>query len=333
VSTAAGPVRVALLGVGRWGRRILGAIASISELRVTRVLSRNPETRALVPDGCQVQESCATICAADDVDGVIVASPPALHAPMVRCALEAGKAVFVEKPFTLTVADAEELVGLSRRLNAVLHVDHIDLRNSAWAAAQRELERLGPAQSLQARFGSAGPPNADIAPRWDWAPHPIALACDLFGRPTRIAARQLELVVSDAGVVEVIELELAFSHGRTAHIVTGNGLVDKERRCTLRTRDASLVYDDHAPQKLLRRDASHVRALSVDPERPLTRALRRFASAVRTATEARADAQARAGVPDQADGDLAVIVVATLAAVDRQLGVVAPRAPLPTEMR
>ena len=95
-----------------------------------------------------------------------------------------------------------------------------------------------------------------------------------------------------------------FPNGRAAHIVTGNGLAAKERCCTLRTRGASLVYDDHAPQKLLCRDDLNVRIIPVDPERPLTRALR-----------------------------LAILVVATLASVDRQLAVVAPRHPLPTEMR
>jgi predicted dehydrogenase len=305
------PIPLALLGVGRWGRRILHTLESIADVRLIRVFSRNPQTRMLVPEGCTVEEDWRAVCRADDVDGVLVVTPPAQHASMVKEALGARKAVFVEKPFTLSVPDAENLLDLARHQGVVLHVDHVDLRNPAWETAKIELGRMGPVVSIDAVFGSAGPPNAVVAPRWDWGPHPIALCVDLLGAPERIAAHHLLFEDSGAGLVETIQMDLGWSGNRAAQIVTGNGLATHQRRCLVRTPVASLLYDDRAPDKLVRQDREGRfpgHAIPVSAEPPLTRALRRFAAAI------------RAPELEWSDAELSLQVVAALAQVDRELG-------------
>jgi predicted dehydrogenase len=305
------PIPLALLGVGRWGRRILQTLSSIADFRLIRVFSRNPQTRTLVPEDCRVEEDWRAVCRADDVDGVVVVTPPALHAAMVKEALGARKAVFVEKPFTLSVPDAESLLDLARHQGAVLHVDHVDLRNPAWETAKIELGRMGQVVSIDAVFGSAGPPNADVAPRWDWGPHPLALCVDLLGAPERIAARRLSFEGSREGVIETVQIDLGWSGKQTAQIVTGNGLATRQRRCLVRTSLGSLLYDDRAPDKIVRQDRDGIlpgRAIFVGGEPPLTRALRRFAAAIRTPEL------------EWSDGELSLQVITALAQVDRDLG-------------
>ena len=61
----------------------------------------------------------------DDIAGVAIAAPAALHADLTRRAIEAGKHVFVEKPLALTVAEAEELCALAERRDRQLMVGHL----------------------------------------------------------------------------------------------------------------------------------------------------------------------------------------------------------------
>ena len=106
-------VRVGLLGYGAIGSEHDAAVAAVHGLRLTAVCDRNPSrvaaALARTPDA-RAQSDGESLLAADDVDVVIVSTPPSSHAEWALSALRAGKHVVVEKPFCLTVAEADAVL-------------------------------------------------------------------------------------------------------------------------------------------------------------------------------------------------------------------------------
>ncbi len=120
---------VALASFGMSGRVFHGPLLKVHPgFRVTKVLERSKElSRALFPEA-EIVRRWEEIVEDKAVDIVVVNTPDALHYPMAREALEAGKHVVVEKPFTLTVGEADELIALARRQERVLTV----FQNRRW---------------------------------------------------------------------------------------------------------------------------------------------------------------------------------------------------------
>ena len=111
MSTARPAARLGLVGVGRWGRVLLGNILDHPDTELTWVASRNPATRGLVgphAGGVTIVEDWRTFPDAHR-DGLVIATPSPLHAEMARAAIEAGVPVFVEKPLSLNPIEARDI--------------------------------------------------------------------------------------------------------------------------------------------------------------------------------------------------------------------------------
>lgn len=194
------PVGVALVGYGYAGKTFHAPLIAAAEgLRLHTVVSSQAE--AVGADHPQARVVPDLDAALDDpaVELVAIAAPNALHAPMARQALEAGRAVVVDKPFTLTVAEARDLADLARARGRLLSVFH----NRRWDADFLTLQgliaegRLGRIVRFESHFDRFRPQvrdrwrEADVpgAGIWyDLGPHLIDQALVLFGRPLAITA-------------------------------------------------------------------------------------------------------------------------------------------------
>ena len=103
-------IRLAIIGYGKWGRRLVHSVqANSTVVRFSAIASRSPdriagEAQAL---DAAVLPSLEAALSHPDVDGIVLATPHSLHAAQVIACARAGKPVFVEKPFTLTLESAE----------------------------------------------------------------------------------------------------------------------------------------------------------------------------------------------------------------------------------
>lgn len=117
-------IRAAIVGLGWWGRNLVDAVRHSDAIRFT---AANTRTQSTVADFCRAHElrwnnDLDTILRDEAIDAVVFATPHSLHADQVRRASAAGKAVFVEKPFALTVADARNMLAAAERAGIVLAV-------------------------------------------------------------------------------------------------------------------------------------------------------------------------------------------------------------------
>jgi predicted dehydrogenase len=144
VRAAALKPRLGFLGVGWIGRNRLEAVAAseLAEIRVIADASREQAWQAaeLVP-GAVVAEDMDEVLD-QDVDGVVIATPSALHAAQAVAALERGIAVFCQKPLARTAGEAAAVVSAARTADRLLAVD-MSYRHADAMRKVRELVRSG----------------------------------------------------------------------------------------------------------------------------------------------------------------------------------------------
>lgn len=288
-------IRLGLVGAGRWGRRFIETIAAMpSELELAVVASRNPETKGLVPPACRVETDWHA--ALEGVDGVVIASPPGTHGPLLMAAIESGVPALVEKPLTLDPEEALAAVKAAQRKGAVVLVDHVHLFSAAFEAFQREAPALGKLKALRTEGGNWGPFRPDVGPLWDYAPHDVSFCIAAADARVESAACRRE-EARDGG--ETLRIALAFSPGLAADIRVSNLLKTRTRLFEARYERGLLAIEDAPEPKLtLQKPGEPPRAVPLGPGRPLERALRAFAKAVASKDKSLASLRLGAEVVD-----------------------------------
>ena len=262
----ASPVRLGLVGAGRWGRAYIRTIAQMDDVRLARVASGNPETRSLVPPGCSVSGDWREALAARDVDGIIVSTPASTHAEIALEAIARGRPVLVEKPFALNVASAESVRAAASARGIFVMVDHVLLFHPANQALKRAVRADGPVRGITGRAGARGPYRMDAGALWDWGPHDVSMCIDLLGtEPEALDAECLESQPAEVGRAERVRIELRFAGNVRADIELST-LADRHRRFEVRLDSRTLHYDGALPE--------------APADQPLTRAVREFAASI-----------------------------------------------------
>ncbi len=123
----AAPVKIALVGMGWWGQKMLAVLqAAPEDIRVIRAVEPNVETvRALCEGkGIALSADYADALGDPDVEAVVLATPHSMHTAQIEAAVAAGKHIFCEKPLALTRVEAERSVALCRDAGLVLGMGH-----------------------------------------------------------------------------------------------------------------------------------------------------------------------------------------------------------------
>ena len=206
------PLRAGLVGYGFAGQTFHAPVLSaVPGLELAAVASSQPHKVHADWPGVAVVPDVSALVARPDIDLIVVATPNAQHHPVAKAALEAGKHVVVDKPFTLDVAEARELELLSRRNNRLLAVYQNRRFDSDFLTLKELLAsgELGRPVYLESHFDRFRP---EVKERWreqavpgaglwvDLGSHLLDQAVQLFGRPDTI---QLDTaVLRDGAVVE-----------------------------------------------------------------------------------------------------------------------------------
>ena len=306
-SPGTAPVRLSLIGAGQWGRVIARSLEEVPHTHLARLATRSAQRPPWLSPDCVMTSDASTAVTADDIDGVIIATPTSLHADLAMLAIRAGKAVLVEKPMTHTAESAQALLDLARSRGGIVRVNHIDLHNPAWKELKERLIDIGPVVGVELAFGGREPARDDVPPRWDWGAHPLALLFDLVGPPTSVRAHHVAVRTTRSGLIERVRIDLGFKGGVAATIATGNAFDIRRRRVAVHGQAASLVYDDNSRTKLTRLVDHVVEPLPISGGMALTCSLEAFVGSIRR------------GVPDLKDVVLGHSVITTLTAVDECL--------------
>ena len=277
------PLRLGLIGAGRWGRTYIRTLERLNDFSLVRLASKNPASQTLVHRGCIISQNWQEVISASDLDGVIIAVPPKLHAEMTCAAIAASNPVLVEKPLTLKIDEAKALLANAEQQKAIVHVDHIHLYHPAFRALKNLGEDLGPVQAIHSVAGDWGPFRVDTTVLWDRGSHDIAMCIDLLGQePSSVSVRTNETQFTKDGNGESISAFLTFPGGAKAHLLFSNLFKDKKRSFAVQYKEQSLIYDDIGKVSLSRQfKTGAVEAIDVLDILPLDQVLIDFAKAIR----------------------------------------------------
>ncbi|ENQ6247157.1 oxidoreductase [Klebsiella quasipneumoniae] len=191
-------INIALIGYGFVGKTFHAPlIRSVPGLNLAFVASRDEEkVKRDLPDVTVIASAEAAV-QHPDVDLVVIASPNATHAPLARLALNAGKHVVVDKPFTLDMQEARELIALAQEKQRLLSVFHNRRWDSDYLGIRQVIEQgaIGTVKHFESHFDRFRP---EVRVRWreqnvpgsglwfDLGPHLIDQALQLFGLPQSV---------------------------------------------------------------------------------------------------------------------------------------------------
>jgi predicted dehydrogenase len=207
-------IKIGQVGAGAWGKNLLRHFSGsdLSELIVC--CDGDPAARQRVHEAYPDMEMTDdfTRLLQDDIDAVVVATPPAAHYELCRAALEAGKDVFVEKPLVLRSADGENLRKLARDKERILMVGHIMVYHPAVLWLRRAIadRQLGEIYYLYATRVNLGKVRDIENAMWSFAPHDISIMRLLLNEdPIRVSATGMAYL--QPGIEDVVFMTLHYS--------------------------------------------------------------------------------------------------------------------------
>ena len=185
---------VGVIGYGYWGPNIVRNFCSLEKACVVSVCDKNPlslrKVKSLYPS-IAVTENDAEILNSKEIDIVAIITPVSTHFELAKQALLNGKHVFVEKPFTATVAQAEELVEIAAKKKLQIMVDHTFLFTGAVKKIKQFIDEdaLGDLFYYDSMRVNLGLFQHDVNVIWDLAPHDFAIMDYVIGeKPVAITA-------------------------------------------------------------------------------------------------------------------------------------------------
>lgn len=275
-------LRIAIVGLGSWGKNYLRVLSGLPEVEVKWICARREDTLnaalVAVPLASPPQTTTAYTDLLNDssLQAIAIVTPAATHYPLVKAALLAGKDVLVEKPFTLSLAEAEELITLAKEGKRILMVGHIHCFNPAIAKIRTDLAAgtFGTFTEISSAQLHNDGKRIDAGALWDMFPHPLSILDELIVEPPR--------EVSASGDATRVTAVLQYPHHLRVTLIGDWAAAEKAFRITL-TGKRSVLFDDYAAEKLTY-DGVAQRMVG---ESPLIAELRHFISCVHKRSEPR----------------------------------------------
>ena len=280
------PVRVALMGAGKWGINLARVLEGLDEFGLVAVADPDPSALAragrVAPRSLLARDIRDVV---DDVEAVVVCTPTGSHAPHGEALLSRGLHVLVEKPMALDVEAAERMRARAAETGCVLAVGHQLLRHACYEALGRIVGagRIGPLRRIRSVRSSRCNLEREHGVLWSLGPHDVAMILALLGRPPSVV-RADPLAVDRAGWPAAVRVRLEFEGGPEAELEL-DGDTDRRTRLLEVTGDSGQVsFDDGIPggRILLETTDAGPEELRVTADEPLTRECLGFWKAIRT---------------------------------------------------
>ena len=248
-------IKIGLIGYGYWGPNLarnfsinpdftLTAVCDFSADRLERARRMHPQTR-LFSDLDDFFKA--------DLDAVAIATPVATHHELARRALESGRHVWLEKPMTETVAQAEELIDLALKKQRVLLVDHTFVFTGAVRKIKELVDKgtLGRLIYYDSTRVNLGLFQQDVNVLWDLAPHDISIM-DFLMPFKKVAVSATGCHYYGNGLVPKSLLTIYMESDVVGHINVSWVSPVKIRQTLIGGSSRMILYDDTEPSEKIK---------------------------------------------------------------------------------
>ena len=249
-------LRMGIIGYGYWGPNVTRNFSIANDSQVTMVCDMNQAALKRVKKAhplVRVTTDYNELIKDPEVDAVAIVTPVFTHYDIASKALDEGKSIFVEKPFTYTVAEGEALVEQAAKKNLKIMVDHTFLYTGAVRKIRQFIEDnvLGDLYYFDSVRVNLGLFQHDVNVVWDLAPHDISIMDYVMGeKPTAVVATGAEHF--SRGLEDIAYLTFYYRQNVIAHINVNWLSPVKIRRTLIGGKKKMLVWNDLDPDEKIK---------------------------------------------------------------------------------
>jgi predicted dehydrogenase len=249
-------IHIGVIGYGYWGPNIVRNFNSIEGAAVVSICDTRPDrlkhAKKAYPN-IKLTSEVSELIASPEIDAVAVVTPVFTHFDLAKKALQNGKHVFVEKPFTSSVTQAEELITLADHKNLKIMVDHTFLFTGAVKKIKQVIDdgTLGNLYYFDSMRVNLGLFQHDVNVIWDLAPHDLSVMDYLIKeKPTALVATGEAHF--NHGLEDVAYLTIYFSNNLIAHFNVNWLSPVKVRTTLIGGQKKMLVWNDLDPDEKIK---------------------------------------------------------------------------------
>ncbi|WP_456399951.1 Gfo/Idh/MocA family protein [Persephonella sp.] len=268
-------VKVGIVGLGYWGPNLLRnfsqhpytdvyGICDIDSSKVDKLSAKYKEISFITTDYKELLK--------EDIDLVAIATPPETHYEIAKEALMAGKHILVEKPFTRTTREAEELIELAERKNLKIFVDHTFVFHPVVRKIKEIIDsgELGEVYYFDSERINLGLLQTGVNVIWDLAVHDFSIICYLFPDVNFVKINAFGSKHIHPYYEDIAHVMLESDNGLIAHVHVSWLSPVKIRKTIIGGKDKMLWWDDIHPFEKLKLYNSRIEIdfSKEDPIRP-----------------------------------------------------------------
>src|SRR6185437_3937202 len=248
-------VRVGVIGYGYWGANIVRNLQGLDSTRVEMVCDSSAKALTRVHKaypGLRTTQDSRELLRSPEIDAVAVITPVWAHYELAKEALENGKHVFIEKPFTSNSDQAKELIDLAARKGLTIMVDHTFLFTGAVRKIRQLVESgsLGELYYYDSLRVNLGLFQHDVSVIWDLAPHDLSIMDHIIAeRPEAVVATGAKHL---NGVADMAFITVYFPGNIIAHVNVNWLSPVKVRTTLIGGKDKMLVWNDLEPDEKIK---------------------------------------------------------------------------------
>ena len=219
-------VRVAVVGLGEFGRNHARVYRELRGVELVGVYDRSPERAAAVAKEFQAPALVSLDDLQGRADAVSVAVPTEAHAEVGCRLLEMGLDVLVEKPMAVDLAEADALLAAARKNMRILQIGHVERFNPAVRAVESILNR--PLFFEVHRLGVFTPRSLDVDVIYDLMIHDLDILLALVNEPvTEVKAVGIPVLTDK---VDIAHARLEFATGAVANVTASRVSTERVRK-------------------------------------------------------------------------------------------------------
>jgi predicted dehydrogenase len=232
-------LNICVVGTGHLGKLHTKMFKEIDNCNLVGIYDSNMEQAKQVGEEFNANVFDSIIDLLNQADAVSIAATTSAHYELAKKCLDAGKHIFIEKPITATIPQAEEIVELADSLNLNIQVGHIERFNPALLSMEKYFN--DPKFIQTDRLAQFNPRGTDVAVVLDLMIHDIDIILSLIKSKVKSIEASGVAVVSDN--LDIANARIQFENGAVANVTASRISQKKMRKMRIFQRDGYVALD------------------------------------------------------------------------------------------
>ena len=234
-------IKTAVLGVGYLGKFHADKYAELPNSELIAVVDANENTAKAISEKLGVEGLTDYSSLLGNVDAVSIAAPTTLHYQIAKDFLRHGSHVLIEKPITVTLQEADELIKLAKARNRLIQVGFLERFNAA--ILDLDTNKVKPLFIESHRLAPFNPRATDVNVILDLMIHDIDIILNIVDSDVKSIAASGTPVLT--GSTDIANVRIEFENGAVANVTASRASMKTERKMRLFQPDSCVTIDFH----------------------------------------------------------------------------------------